>query len=44
VTLATGDPDRTVRALLEAVPSIERLEITRGRLEDAFLRLTGEGP
>jgi ABC-2 type transport system ATP-binding protein len=44
VTLATVDPDRTVRALLEAIPSVEGLEIRRGRLEDAFLRLTGEGP
>jgi ABC-2 type transport system ATP-binding protein len=40
--LRTGDPERTVRALLEAVPDVEGLEVTAPRLEDAFLTLTNE--
>ena len=42
-TLRTGDPERTLRALLEAAPRIEGLEVTAPGLEDAFLTLTGEG-
>jgi ABC-2 type transport system ATP-binding protein len=42
ITLRSGDPERTVRALLEAAPRIENLEVTAARLEDAFLALTGE--
>src|SRR5918996_2441075 len=41
-TLRTGDPERTVRALLEAAPHIDGLEVTAPRLEDAFLTLTSE--
>jgi ABC-2 type transport system ATP-binding protein len=41
-TLRTGDPERTVRALLEAAPRVDGLEVTAARLEDAFLALTGE--
>jgi ABC-2 type transport system ATP-binding protein len=41
-TLRTGDPERTVRALLEAAPHVNGLEVTAPRLEDAFLTLTGE--
>jgi ABC-2 type transport system ATP-binding protein len=45
VTLRTEDPERTVRALLEAVPHFDGLEVTAPRLEDAFLALTREeGP
>jgi ABC-2 type transport system ATP-binding protein len=42
VTLRTADPERTVRALLEAVPRVDGLEVTAPRLEDAFLTLTSE--
>lgn len=42
VTLRTGDPERTVRALLEAAPRVDGLEVTAPRLEDAFMTLTGE--
>ena len=42
VTLRSEQPERTVRALLEAAPDIEGLEVTPSRLEDAFLTLTGE--
>jgi ABC-2 type transport system ATP-binding protein len=41
-TLRTGDPERTVRALLEAAPHVDGLEVTAPRLEDAFLTLTSE--
>jgi ABC-2 type transport system ATP-binding protein len=41
-TLRTGDPERTVRALLEAAPHLDDLEVTASRLEDAFLALTRE--
>jgi ABC-2 type transport system ATP-binding protein len=41
-TLRTADPERTVRALLEAAPHVDGLEVTASRLEDAFLSLTGE--
>jgi ABC-2 type transport system ATP-binding protein len=37
VTLRTEDPERTVRALLEAAPPVEGLEVSAPRLEDAFL-------
>ena len=40
--LRTADPERTVRALLEAAPHLEGLEVTASRLEDAFLTLTRE--
>jgi ABC-2 type transport system ATP-binding protein len=42
-TLRTGNPERTVRALLEAAPHVDGLEVTAPRLEDAFLTLTSEG-
>ena len=42
VTLRTADPELTVRALLEAIPQVEGLEVTAPRLEDAFLVLTAE--
>jgi hypothetical protein len=42
VTLRTEDPERTVRALLEAAPRVDGLEVTAPRLEDAFLALTRE--
>src|ERR687892_437590 len=42
VTLRTEDPDRTVRALLEAAPRVDGLEVSAPRLEDAFLTLTSE--
>jgi ABC-2 type transport system ATP-binding protein len=41
-SLRTADPERTVRALLEAAPHIDGLEVTAPRLEDAFLTLTRE--
>jgi ABC-2 type transport system ATP-binding protein len=45
ITLRTEDPERTVRALLEATPHVEGLEVSAPRLEDAFLALTREeGP
>jgi len=45
VTLRTEDPERTVRALLEATPHVDGLEVSTPRLEDAFLALTREkGP
>lgn len=43
VTLHSFDPDRTLRALLERVPEIDGLEVTRPRLEDAFLGLIDHG-
>jgi ABC-2 type transport system ATP-binding protein len=42
VTLRTEDPERTVRALLDAAPHVDGLEVTAPRLEDAFLALTRE--
>jgi ABC-2 type transport system ATP-binding protein len=42
ITLRTGDPERTVRALLEAAPHVAGLEVSAPRLEDAFLTLTRE--
>jgi ABC-2 type transport system ATP-binding protein len=42
VTLRTADPDRTVRALLQAAPQAQNLEITRAGMEEAFLSLTRE--
>ena len=41
-TLRTEDPERTLRALLDALPDVDGLEVTAPRLEDAFLTLTGE--
>jgi len=42
VTLRSADPQATVRALLEAAPHVDGLEVTAPRLEDAFLALTDE--
>ena len=42
VTLRTRDPERTVRALLDAAAHIDGLEVAAPGLEDAFLTLTGE--
>jgi ABC-2 type transport system ATP-binding protein len=42
VTLRTEDPELTVRALLDAAPHVDGLEVTAPRLEDAFLALTRE--
>ncbi|MGH2988030.1 MAG: ABC transporter ATP-binding protein [Solirubrobacterales bacterium] len=42
ITLRTADPERTVRALLEAAPHLDGLEVTAPRLEDAFIALTRE--
>jgi ABC-2 type transport system ATP-binding protein len=42
VTLRTADPERTVRALLDAAPHVDGLEASAARLEDAFLALTRE--
>ena len=45
VILRTEDPERTVRALLDAAPHVAGLEVSAPRLEDAFLALTREeGP
>ena len=40
MTVYTTDPDSTVRALLQRVPQVEGLQITRAGMEDAFLSLT----
>jgi len=40
VTVYTTDPDATVRAVLERVPQVEGLQITRAGMEEAFLSLT----
>jgi ABC-2 type transport system ATP-binding protein len=40
VTVQTTDPDATVRALLDRVPEVEGLQITRPGMEEAFLSLT----
>jgi ABC-2 type transport system ATP-binding protein len=40
VTVYTTDPDATVRAVLERVPEVEGLQITRAGMEEAFLALT----
>jgi ABC-2 type transport system ATP-binding protein len=42
-TLYTTDPDITVRSLLQQVPRIEDLQVTRGGIEEAFLQLTRGG-
>jgi ABC-2 type transport system ATP-binding protein len=42
VSLRTRDPNRTVRALVDAVPVLEGLEVTGTELEDAFVALTQE--
>jgi ABC-2 type transport system ATP-binding protein len=41
-TLRSGEPERTLRALLERVPQVDGLEVTAPRLEDAFLTLIRE--
>jgi hypothetical protein len=43
VTLHTGDPDQTVRALLQRAPQVTDLEVRRAGLDDAFLTLVQEG-
>ena len=40
VTVFTADPDATVRALMNRVPQVEGLQISRAGMEDAFLSLT----
>jgi ABC-2 type transport system ATP-binding protein len=40
VTVYTTDPDATVRAVLDRVPQVEGLQITRAGMEEAFLSLT----
>jgi ABC-2 type transport system ATP-binding protein len=40
LTLATSDPDATVRALLQQAPNTQGLEVTRAGMEEAFLQLT----
>jgi ABC-2 type transport system ATP-binding protein len=40
VTVYTTDPDNTVRAVLERVPQVEGLQVTRAGMEEAFLSLT----
>jgi ABC-2 type transport system ATP-binding protein len=42
VSLRTRDPDRTVRALMDAVPAAQGLEVTGTELEEAFVALTKE--
>jgi ABC-2 type transport system ATP-binding protein len=42
VSLRTRDPGRSVRALLDAVPAPEGLEVTGTELEEAFVALTKE--
>jgi ABC-2 type transport system ATP-binding protein len=42
VSLRTHDPNRTVRALVDAVPALHGLEVTATDLEEAFLTLTTE--
>jgi ABC-2 type transport system ATP-binding protein len=43
VILTCSDSDRAIRALLAAHPETRDIEITGAGLEQAFLRLTGEG-
>jgi ABC-2 type transport system ATP-binding protein len=42
--LVTEDSDRTLRALLVAVPTARDIEITAHSMDDAFLALTAETP
>jgi ABC-2 type transport system ATP-binding protein len=42
--LVTQDSDRTLRALLAAVPTARNIEITAHTMDDAFLALTAETP
>jgi ABC-2 type transport system ATP-binding protein len=42
LTLSTSDPDATVRALLQRVPQVGGLEVSRAGMEEAFLQLTHE--
>ena len=41
MTLHSSDPDASLRALLDTQPGASDLEVVGGRLEDAFLVLTG---
>jgi ABC-2 type transport system ATP-binding protein len=41
-SVRTRDPDRTVRALVDAVPALRGLEVTGTELEEAFVALTTE--
>lgn len=41
-SLVTNDSDRTLRALLSAVPAAHNIEITAHTMDDAFLFLTAE--
>jgi ABC-2 type transport system ATP-binding protein len=43
VSLICADSDAAIRALLERHPQARDIEITGAGLEDAFLRLTGDG-
>lgn len=43
VTIATSDPDLTIRALVAADGDASRIEIDQASLETAFLSLTGAG-
>ncbi len=43
LTLHTTDPDLTLRALLDRVPHVEGLEVTRAGMEEAFLSIIEEG-
>ena len=40
VMLTCSDADRALRALLEAFPQVQDIEVRRGSLEEAFLELT----
>ena len=40
VSVRTRDPNRTVRALVDAVPALQGLEATGIELEKAFVALT----
>jgi ABC-2 type transport system ATP-binding protein len=42
VSVRTRDPNRTVRALMDAVPVLHGLEVTGTDLEEAFVALTQE--
>jgi ABC-2 type transport system ATP-binding protein len=43
VLLTCSDSDAAIRALLDLHPEARDIEITAARLEDAFMRLTGDG-
>jgi ABC-2 type transport system ATP-binding protein len=42
LSVRTRDPNRTVRALMDAVPALEGLEVTGTDLEEAFVALRKE--